>query len=50
MPGCPSAQRSVKSACGVKYKQVVAGVRGVSDDVTCPFLHSGVVNVFLYSI
>ncbi len=26
-------------------KQVVSGVRGVYDDVTFPFLHSGVVQV-----
>ncbi len=45
MPRCSSAQRSVASACGEKCKQVVSGVRGVCDDVTCPFLHSGVVQV-----
>ncbi len=45
MPRCSSAQRSVVSAWGEKCKQVVSRVRGVCDDVTCPFLHSGVVQV-----
>ncbi len=45
MPRCSSAQRSVASAWREKCKQVVSGVRGVCDDVTCPFLHSGVVQV-----
>ncbi len=27
----------------VLCKQVVSGVKGVCDDVTCPFYHSGVV-------
>ncbi len=45
MPRCSSAQRSVASAWGEKCKQVVSGVRGACDDVTCPFLHSGVVQV-----
>ncbi len=45
MPRCSSAQRSVASAWGEKCKQVVSRVRGVCDDVTCPFLHSGVVQV-----
>ncbi len=40
-----NAQRSVASAWREKRKQVVSGVRGVCDDVTCPFLHSGVVQV-----
>ncbi len=38
-------QRSVASAWREKCKQVVSGVRGDCDDVTCPFLHSGVVQV-----
>ncbi len=42
---CSSAQRSVAFAWREKCKQVVSGVRGVCDDVTCPFLHSGVVQV-----
>ncbi len=45
MPRCSSAQRSVAFAWGEKCKQVVSGVRGVCGDVTCPFLHSGVVHV-----
>ncbi len=45
MPRCSSAQRSVASAWREKRKQVVSRVRGVCDDVTCPFLHSGVVQV-----
>ncbi len=45
MPRCSSAQRSVASAWRKKRKQVVSRVRGVCDDVTCPFLHSGVVQV-----
>ncbi len=45
MPRCSSSQRSVASAWGEKCKQVVSGVRGVCDDVTCPFLHSGVVQI-----
>ncbi len=45
MPRCSSAQRSVASAWREKRKQVVYRVRGVCDDVTCPFLHSGVVQV-----
>ncbi len=45
MPRCSSAQRSVAFAWREKCKQVVSGVRGVCDDVTCPFLHSGVVQV-----
>ncbi len=45
MPRCSSAQRSVASALGEKCKQVLSGVRGVCDDVTCLFLHSGVVQV-----
>ncbi len=42
---CSSAQRSVESAWREKRKQVVSRVRGVCDDVTCPFLHSGVVQI-----
>ncbi len=45
MPRCSSAQRSVASVWKEKCKQVVSRVRGVCDDVTCPFLHSGVVQV-----
>ncbi len=45
MPRCSSAQRSVASAWREKRKQVVSRVRGICDDVTCPFLHSGVVQV-----
>ncbi len=45
MPRCSSAQRSVASAWREKRKQVVSRVRGVCDDVTCPFLHSGVVQI-----
>ncbi len=45
MPRCSSAQRSVASAWREKRKQVVSRVRGVGDDVTCPFLHSGVVKI-----
>ncbi len=45
MPRCSSAQRSVASAWREKLKQVVSRVRGVCDDVTCPFLHSGVVQI-----
>ncbi len=45
MPRCSSAQRSVVSAWREKCKQVVSRVRGVCDDVTCPFLHSGLVQV-----
>ncbi len=45
MPRCSSAQRSVASAWREKCKQVVSRVRGVCDDVTCPFLHSGVVQI-----
>ncbi len=37
--------RSVASAWGEKRKQVVSRVRGVCEDVTCPLLHSGVVQV-----
>ncbi len=39
MPRCSSAQRSVASAWREKRKQVVSRVRGICDDVTCPFLH-----------
>ncbi len=45
MPRCSSAQRSVASATWEKCKQVVSRVRGVCEDVTCPFLQSGVVQV-----
>ncbi len=45
MPRYSSAQRSVASAWREKRKQVVSRVRGVCDDVTCPFLHSGVVQI-----
>ncbi len=45
MPRCSSAQRSVASAWREKRKQVVSRVRGICDDVTCPFLHSGVVQI-----
>ncbi len=43
MPRCSSA--SVASAWREKHKQVMSRVRGVCDDVTCPFLHSGVVQI-----
>ncbi len=45
MPRCSSAQRSVASAWREKRKQVVSRVRGICDDVTCPFLHSGDVQI-----
>ncbi len=45
MTRCSRAQRSVASVWGEKCKQVVSGVRGVCDDVTCPILPSGEVQV-----
>ncbi len=45
VPRCSSAQRYVVSAWREKCRQVVSRVRGVCDDVTCPFLHSGVAQV-----
>ncbi len=41
MTRCSRAQRSVASVWGKRCKQVVSGVRGVCDDVTCPILPSG---------
>ncbi len=43
MSRCSSAQRPVASAWREKCKQVVSGV--CNDDVTCPFILSGVVQV-----
>ncbi len=45
MPRCSGAQRSVVFAWSEKCKKAVSRVRGVCDDVTCPFIHSGVVQV-----
>ncbi len=45
MPRCSSARDLLRLPEGRSANRLCPGVRGVCDDVTCLFLHSGVVQV-----